>query len=939
MYQEMLREQEAQLQETLSQKPKKKKVKEELQKTRSSDNIIRKRSQTSIQPESAQSIQQNPEQQPSIPESTTQPPITTTQTEPSEPAPVQPQLSRRSSHARSQTTLSALQPTQASLARTSPEKVTQRPPSPQQPRYTFSSSTSATAHSRAGMGISIPVAPRSSLLSAQSSARRDEIQHHRLVQQQQQYQQLPRPRNYDDRPSSRHIPENPHSGFSQFPSVRGTVRPDSGSTVLNNSYFFAPQQRESARETAESSTFAQSLTETSFAYTTPRTQFDPSAAPAQPNYSNGDPNQGYGYADGLIRARTATQGGRSHPRTMSRNNTAHTASEMDNTNVSGVGTSVLLSKLRAAEKRTAELEQEIASLHPVRLRAQKHEREKHDLLRQIALLQRQVSVLSVQQQLRGESGVRLVAGVAALGAEEGLDGMAVNGGLDASMGLTSEDRWLVDAGKRGTDLINPVSGPASPQDPLEVARTEILNAAPAGSGAFNTRTSALLRGAAATSMLNSVRGRYESAEQAAEDLRLALAESEKEREVLQSQIAQMWRDDEARVKLHEDMNARVAAADEACARAELRAHKAEERVRELEQVVALQSALATSNANLTVSLANAQADAEVSRNKEKQVSADLRAARTRVTELQQQLASVTQERETYKVSLEAAKEAHKPCGDSIARLQERVAELEGADAVAVSLRKDVTRLQWLLDAAAESERRAKEKAVDWEEEVGVLSRRLESMKAEVVQVREVVALREGLALAARTTCEKAEAVWGMDLGGGKARSRSGVTVKSVVEGGPADVSGLRKGDRISSMNGKNVNSKAALAEIMSLVRAGESVVVSVDRRGTHCGLLMRVGGVGVTTDEIAAVRRVAEYREEDFDVVAALVRDGKIGSDDGLVVDVVKMDDEEEGEGMWSEIADKLGWAQWDQQEEEEDEDGDDIVAVKGQSGQEEKTE
>lgn len=58
---------------------------------------------------------------------------------------------------------------------------------------------------------------------------------------------------------------------------------------------------------------------------------------------------------------------------------------------------------------------------------------------------------------------------------------------------------------------------------------------------------------------------------------------------------------------------------------------------------------------------------------------------------------------------------------------------------------------------------------------------------------------------------------------------SGVRIESVVEGGPADEAGVKKGDILTGFDGRTVTNASGLKEILSYYAAGETVEITVER--------------------------------------------------------------------------------------------------------------
>jgi S1-C subfamily serine protease len=64
----------------------------------------------------------------------------------------------------------------------------------------------------------------------------------------------------------------------------------------------------------------------------------------------------------------------------------------------------------------------------------------------------------------------------------------------------------------------------------------------------------------------------------------------------------------------------------------------------------------------------------------------------------------------------------------------------------------------------------------------------------------------------------------------------GVDVKAVVAGGPADKGGLKKGDRLLTLDGRWTDSMTDLYEAAGYVKPGRTVTVKVKRDGKEVAL-------------------------------------------------------------------------------------------------------
>jgi S1-C subfamily serine protease len=69
----------------------------------------------------------------------------------------------------------------------------------------------------------------------------------------------------------------------------------------------------------------------------------------------------------------------------------------------------------------------------------------------------------------------------------------------------------------------------------------------------------------------------------------------------------------------------------------------------------------------------------------------------------------------------------------------------------------------------------------------------------------------------------------------------GVLVASVQPGGPAAHAGMKEGDLIVAVNGKQVRSTDDLATALAEIKPGTTIPVKVDRHGTTTTLHVEVG--------------------------------------------------------------------------------------------------
>jgi len=93
----------------------------------------------------------------------------------------------------------------------------------------------------------------------------------------------------------------------------------------------------------------------------------------------------------------------------------------------------------------------------------------------------------------------------------------------------------------------------------------------------------------------------------------------------------------------------------------------------------------------------------------------------------------------------------------------------------------------------------------------------------------------------------------------------GVEVDSVVEGLPASKAGVQEGDIIKSLNGKKVNSREELMDVLRTLKAGEAVEIVVARDGKNETLKVEPAafdrerlGLGTTAPEDALAERLME---------------------------------------------------------------------------------
>lgn len=66
-------------------------------------------------------------------------------------------------------------------------------------------------------------------------------------------------------------------------------------------------------------------------------------------------------------------------------------------------------------------------------------------------------------------------------------------------------------------------------------------------------------------------------------------------------------------------------------------------------------------------------------------------------------------------------------------------------------------------------------------------------------------------------------------------------VHSIVNGGPADVAGLLPGDEILSIDGQRIDRRDSLAELLAQYRAGDQVLVTIQRAGVVQSIAVELG--------------------------------------------------------------------------------------------------
>jgi serine protease Do len=73
------------------------------------------------------------------------------------------------------------------------------------------------------------------------------------------------------------------------------------------------------------------------------------------------------------------------------------------------------------------------------------------------------------------------------------------------------------------------------------------------------------------------------------------------------------------------------------------------------------------------------------------------------------------------------------------------------------------------------------------------------------------------------------------------RAKSGLVVGAVVQGSPAAKAGIRAGDVITELDGKKVGTYAELLGVLRTLKPGNTVPVSLDRRGAPMTLRVTIG--------------------------------------------------------------------------------------------------
>jgi membrane-associated protease RseP (regulator of RpoE activity) len=84
-----------------------------------------------------------------------------------------------------------------------------------------------------------------------------------------------------------------------------------------------------------------------------------------------------------------------------------------------------------------------------------------------------------------------------------------------------------------------------------------------------------------------------------------------------------------------------------------------------------------------------------------------------------------------------------------------------------------------------------------------------------------------------------------------ASGSQGVSVVSVVSGGPADQAGLKAGDVITAVNGTTVSNPAALAQQIESHQPGDQVTITYTRSGSSSQASVKLGSRSDTTTPTA----------------------------------------------------------------------------------------
>ena len=71
--------------------------------------------------------------------------------------------------------------------------------------------------------------------------------------------------------------------------------------------------------------------------------------------------------------------------------------------------------------------------------------------------------------------------------------------------------------------------------------------------------------------------------------------------------------------------------------------------------------------------------------------------------------------------------------------------------------------------------------------------------------------------------------------------KNGLTVLGVVAGGPAAKAGLKKGDRIVAIAGTPIRDRNAYFAVAKTLKAGDAVMLSVERGGMSLELKVQTG--------------------------------------------------------------------------------------------------
>ncbi|HYE01706.1 MAG TPA: trypsin-like peptidase domain-containing protein [Phycisphaerales bacterium] len=116
----------------------------------------------------------------------------------------------------------------------------------------------------------------------------------------------------------------------------------------------------------------------------------------------------------------------------------------------------------------------------------------------------------------------------------------------------------------------------------------------------------------------------------------------------------------------------------------------------------------------------------------------------------------------------------------------------------------------------------------------------------------------------------------------------GVVVTSVVEGGPAATGGMRQGDVIVALNGRAVSTVAALRQLITVNKPGDTMEVTVLRDGVETPISVVLGSLAASDVGVEATRNaLGEYglldvAEVEGRLVIGAVRQGSDAAKAGL---------------------------------------------------------